>query len=154
MFLGNVVLCNKPVVRTDINIEKVIIGILYYYLDMQSVLFIIQRHFYVRCSVASAQFYKNCYSVRSWCFGATFAFDHNRTNNWRDRYDNTATVIPSYLVMIIPMKDIMVQIVALTQFQSDHTSTLVSTIERAIDENTYDSWNITVSRLRDVLTQY
>ena len=67
---------------------------------------------------------------------------------------NKPTGIPPHVELATQMKEVLSHVISLAQIQKDQTSTLVSTIEKAIDEKAYDSGNITGSRLREILASY
>ena len=52
------------------------------------------------------------------------------------------------------MKEIISQLISLVEIQKDQTSTLVSTIEKVMDEKVYTSDNITGSRLLEIITSH
>ena len=56
---------------------------------------------------------------------------------------DTPTGIPPHVEHATQMKEILSQVISFCEIQKEQTSTLVSTIEKAIDEKAYDSGNIT-----------
>lgn len=64
------------------------------------------------------------------------------------------TGIPPHVEHAAQMKEILSQVISICEIQKEQTSTLVSTIEKAIDEKAYDSGNITGSRLREILASH
>ena len=64
------------------------------------------------------------------------------------------TGIPPHVKHDAQMKEILSQVISICEIQKEQTSTLVSTIEKAIDEKAYDSGNITGSRLREILASH
>ena len=65
-----------------------------------------------------------------------------------------ATGIPPHSELATQMREILQQLTSLVQTQNAQTSTLVATIEKAIDEKMNNSGNVTGSRLREMISQY
>ena len=65
-----------------------------------------------------------------------------------------STGVPPHIELATQMSEILQQLTLLAQVQHSQASTLVATIEKAIDEKACDSGSIAGSRMNEALSQH